>query len=115
MKILDRSRPPVSILDFPPEEIRDFLRTKLAEKGVHEAYIFGSFADGTCTPWSDLDLLAVMPSEEPFIERPRAFADLQDLGVPIDLLIYTPEEFAGMQADPTPFWKAFQRRNVRIL
>ena len=85
MKILDRSRPPVSILDFPPDEIRNFLRQKLAAKGVHEAYIFGSFAD------------------------------LQDLGVPIDLLIYTPAEFAGMQADPTPFWKAFQRRNIRIL
>jgi len=83
MKILDRSRPSVSILDFPPDEIRDFLRNNLAEKGVHEAYILG------------------------------AFADLQDLGVPI--VIYTPEEFARMQAEPTPFWKTFQGWNVRPL
>ncbi|MCC7161500.1 MAG: nucleotidyltransferase domain-containing protein [Anaerolineae bacterium] len=57
--------------------------------------LFGSYAYGNPTPDSDVDLLVVMPSQEPEIERyllvsrllrPRPFA--------VDILVKTPQEIA---------------------
>lgn len=114
-RILDRSRPAVSILDFPRERIISHAREKLAARGVREAYIFGSFAQNTCTAWSDLDLVAVVETDQPFIDRPSRFSDLFDLGIPIDLLVYTPAEFATLTRNGSSFWRQFDRQKVRIL
>ncbi|HKK00669.1 MAG TPA: nucleotidyltransferase domain-containing protein [Desulfuromonadales bacterium] len=115
LKILDRSRPRTSLLDFTPAEIRSFLQKKLADKGVLEAYLFGSFASGSCNPWSDLDVVAVKPTDQPFVERPREFSELYELGIPIDILVYTPLEFEEIRACASPFWQKFERQKVRIL
>jgi predicted nucleotidyltransferase len=114
-KILERSRPRVSVQDFTQEEILAFLQKKLTAHSVREAYLFGSFAAGTTTPWSDLDVLVVNPSAQPFIERPREFFDLHELGLPLDLLVYTPEEFARIRASDSPFWREFARHHRRII
>lgn len=113
-KILERSRPPVSVQDFTLEQILDHLRDRLANRAV-EAWLFGSLAAQTTTPWSDLDLVVVKPSDLPFIERPREFFDLSDLGIPIDLLVYTPEEFANLRQSDSPFWRQFEQQKRRIL
>jgi uncharacterized protein len=114
-KILERSRPPVSVVDFPPERIEAFLREELARHGVIEAYLFGSLVSGGVHPWSDIDLVIVIDTEKPFVERPRAFAGLAALGVPVDLLVYTPAEFARLRQDESPFWKSFNRHHRRLL
>lgn len=113
--VLERSRPRVSVLDFETGHVRDFLRSRLAKRSVAEAYLFGSYPAGTATAWSDLDVLVVCDSQEPFVERPRAFADLLDLGVPVDLLVYTPAEFERLRGEPTGFWKEFERTKERLL
>jgi len=115
MKILDQSRPSKSILDYPPQEIEDFLHEKLIRHGVKEAYIFGSYAQKKLTAWSDLDLLIVTESQDSFIERPRQFFDLLDLGIPIDILVYTPEEFQQLRHSGSGFWRSFQENHVKIL
>lgn len=114
-KILDRSRPRISLLDYPPEKIENLLREKLIRHGVLEAYIFGSFAQGRATAWSDLDLILVTRTDLPFIERPRQFADLFDLGLPLDLLVYSPEEFQELRNSDSGFWRSFRQCHRQIV
>ena len=63
--------------------------------GVGEAYLFGSWGRGDADAASDIDLIVVAPSTRPFVDRFRDYPDVWR-GAPtgIDLLIYTPEEFA---------------------
>ncbi|SHF04792.1 Nucleotidyltransferase domain-containing protein [Desulfacinum infernum DSM 9756] len=114
-EILVRTRPPVSVLDFTVEEIVERLRRALEGRGVREAYIFGSVAAGRPHAWSDVDLILVTPSQDPFIERPRRFWDLLDLGIPLDILVYTPEEFARLWNEKTGFWRTVRENHIRIL
>jgi len=113
--VLERSRPTVSVLDFEVDEILAFLRERLLRAGVAEAYLMGSVAAGTAGPWSDLDVVVVQETDEPFVERPRAFADLHDLGVPVDVLVYTPEELKRLRAEGSGFWRAFEACHRRIV
>lgn len=66
-------------------------------------YLFGSYAWGTPTEDSDLDLLIVVDkSDEKSYKRPIPGYDaLFGLGVPKDLIIYTKEEFDQRSKDIT--------------
>jgi len=97
MAILGRSRPKISLLDF--------LRARLSGHEIEHAYLFGSFAAGQITAWSDIDLIVVKNTSVPFVERPREFLPLFDLGVSLDILVYTPEEWAKLQAGDSGFFK----------
>lgn len=115
MTILDSSRPATSILDYSPQQITSFLQHKLAQQPVEAAYIFGSFARGQAAAWSDLDVLIVMPTKLPFLERPRLFDDLWELGVALDLLVYTPQEFQQLRQQSQGFWREFNRHHMQII
>jgi predicted nucleotidyltransferase len=67
------------------------------------AIVFGSVARGAADEWSDLDLLIVADTRRPFLERYRDFEGIYEVWPRLDLLIYTPEEFAQMQAEGRPF------------
>lgn len=114
-KILDSSRPEISLVDFPVGRVESFLKTKLLDHGVQEAYLFGSYAQGKATAWSDLDLLIVMDTDHPFLERSSRFSDLFELGVPIDILVYTPGEFASLGKEGSGFWREFQKHHLRLI
>ena len=114
-RVLERSRPLVSILDFTPQEITSFLRSALSAECVKEAYIFGSFVEGKLNPWSDIDLLIVADTELPFLERPRQFAELNELGVPVDILVYTKDEFNALKISNSGFWKSFHKCHLRLV
>ena len=114
-KILERSRPGTSILDFSNQEIESFLQEKLRQHKVVEAYIFGSYAQNRASAWSDIDLVVVTRTELPFLERPSQFANLFDLGIPLDLLVYTPEEFRQLKGSDSGFWRSFQQHHLKIL
>ena len=113
--ILERSRPRVSIQDFRPEEVKKFLRKRLAGRGVQEAYLFGSVAQGAGTAWSDLDVVIVKETGHPFLERPLEFQDLFDLGIPVDILVYTPQEFEHLRQSDSAFWRQFRSQQERLL
>ncbi|MEO8725955.1 MAG: nucleotidyltransferase domain-containing protein [Acidobacteriaceae bacterium] len=56
--------------------------------------LFGSHARGDAGADSDLDLIVVMNSEKPFVERNLAVRRLFGLRHwSMDLVVYTPEEF----------------------
>jgi len=63
-----------------------------------QIYIFGSWARGEDDDLSDLDVVVIKETRLPFFERLFAVASLlpDDLGA-VDLLVYTPHEFAAMR------------------
>lgn len=102
----------------PPrlESVRAPLAAALRGKAA-EAYIFGSVADGTAQPASDIDLLVVSETGLPFVERAMEFGEVySSVPYPIDMLVYTPEEFRRLWADGSPgFWSSLHASARRIL
>ncbi len=82
----------------------DKLRTALSGR-VSEAWLFGSYVSGEFGNDSDIDLILIAETDEPFQSRSFAFADLLDIGPRMDILVYTPDEFRSLVSDPSPgFW-----------
>ncbi len=64
-------------------------------KEVHpeKIILFGSYAYGNPTKDSDLDLLVILPTEEPMHRRvTRIRKLLRDINIPKDIIVYTPQE-----------------------
>ncbi len=64
-------------------------------RGVHpeKIILFGSYAYGTPTKDSDLDLLIILPTKEPMHKRIyRIRKLLSEFRIPKDIIVYTPEE-----------------------
>ncbi len=73
---------------------------ELKRLGAHRIVLFGSYARGRRDLFTDLDLLVVMESQEPFVQRlARVYAKLGPK-VAADILVYTPEEFEHMKNRP---------------
>lgn len=116
LPIIEKSRPPLSVSDFSQPELEWMLKEKLlTHDNIINVYLFGSVAAGKVHPWSDIDLIIVAETAEPFIERPRQFFDLYDLGLPIDILVYTPEEFADVTRSASFFWKEFAKHRKTLM
>lgn len=72
----------------------DVKRRLAAAPGVRKVVVFGSRARGDARPDSDLDLVVVADVAGSAGERCRRIgAPLSDLAIPIDLVVYTPEEY----------------------
>ena len=55
--------------------------------------LFGSRAKGEARPDSDFDILIIMESKKPRFKRSASiYAELADLPVEIDAVVYTPDE-----------------------
>lgn len=74
-------------------ELADRLRREL---GDVEVYLFGSYARGDWLKSSDLDLIVVSPKFEGMSigERYRIVRSLLPDTISVELLLYTPREFA---------------------
>ncbi len=61
-------------------------------------YLFGSWARGEGDALSDLDVVVIKRTATSFFERLQAVARLLPVDVGgVDILVYTPEEFATMR------------------
>jgi HEPN domain-containing protein/predicted nucleotidyltransferase len=56
--------------------------------------LFGSVATGETPEWSDLDLVIIKDTEKRFLDRTKEVMQLIRPQVDVDILVYTPEEFA---------------------
>jgi len=58
--------------------------------------LFGSFNRGKVTEWSDIDLVIVQDTDLPFLKRIQHVLRLLHPKVGLDLLVYTPKEYATL-------------------
>ena len=98
-----------------PEQFETELCARLAGR-VEAAYIFGSYGTAEFGRDSDVDMLLVAKTDKPFLERALDYPELYDLAAALDLLVYTPEEFASLTEDPSPgFWTSAVASMRRII
>ena len=85
--------------------------------GVKRAIVFGSWARGEADGFSDLDLAVVMDTDLSGPERALALTKELDQSLPmvVDLLVYTPDEFAACEADGFGVFDLMRREGVEIL
>jgi predicted nucleotidyltransferase len=74
----------------------DRLRRKLSTMHIRKAILFGSLARGNTTIFSDIDLIIVQETNARFLDRLEPFYAQLDLGTDVDILVYTPDELAGL-------------------
>lgn len=84
------------LLDDSAREIA----AKLSRLGAHRISLFGSYVRGRTDLFTDLDVLVIMETDKPFIERTSEIYKLLALPVDADILCYTPQEFARMKELP---------------
>jgi uncharacterized protein len=90
-------------------------RPALAAAGAERAVVFGSWARGTADGYSDLDLAVVIDTELPRIERWRLLAGVLDaLPLAVDLLVFTPAEWAEGLRRGLGVFDAIAREGVTI-
>jgi len=89
-------------MPVPLEEIRRAATEVAARNGAKRAILFGSYARGTATDRSDIDLIFVEETSLPFLKRlDRYFDPLSDrLKAAVETLVYTPDELERMKHRP---------------
>lgn len=91
----------ISEQDFHEELTR--VLTGLRRYHPRKVILFGSFARGDYHAGSDLDLLIIKETERPFVERIGEVLACCDYSIPLEPLVYTPEELARMCGEGNPF------------
>lgn len=85
------------------KKVRQLLKALLPYK-PERLYLFGSWARGEEDELSDLDLVVIKQTEAPFWDRLREVARLLPAEIGgVDILVYTPDEFATMQREGNAF------------
>jgi predicted nucleotidyltransferase len=65
--------------------------------------LFGSSARGDVDEHSDIDLVIIKKTRDRFLQRLKKAVLLIREPIPVDLFVYSPEEFAQMLDDENPF------------
>jgi predicted nucleotidyltransferase len=84
------------------EEIGTRLKPFLRKKNVLKAIVFGSWARGTNTRRSDLDLAIVLETDRAFLDRYRELRGIEEVldGLHPEMLIYAPGELEAISHRP---------------
>lgn len=94
--------------------IESVIRRAAEENNAVRAILFGSYARGTSTLHSDVDVVFVERTHERFLQRIDKYLGYltDNLHSAIDVLVYTPEEFASMQ--DTPFMRRILAEGIIV-
>jgi len=81
------------------EKIKQTIYDLSVKNNAIFALLFGSYARGTATEHSDLDIIFVEETNKPFLSRlDPYFSPLSDLmNGGVDVFVYTPDEFKKMK------------------
>ncbi len=80
--------------------LQHILKKLKAQSEVRKVILFGSYVSGHVDLFTDLDLLMVMETDQEFIYRLIDLYKEFEVGVDLDLLVYTPQEFERMKQRP---------------
>ncbi len=76
-----------------PDEIDALVRRIVARLRPRKVIVFGSYAKGTATARSDLDLFVIQETDLPRAKRADDVRPIiANVLIPVDVLVYTPEE-----------------------
>ena len=84
-------------------EIARRIRPIISEYGVERAILFGSFARGSASARSDIDLLLIVRTAKRFFDRYEGILTALQSALrerDLDVLIYTPEELDAIAHRP---------------
>lgn len=81
------------------QELDRYVKILTAHENPHLVIVFGSLASGQVHEWSDIDLVIVKETDLPFLDRMRAIREIIRPRVAVELLCYTPQEFAKLCAE----------------
>src|SRR2546427_11933114 len=79
----------------PPSAIGRFARQIVERFHPDKVILFGSYAYGTPTADSDVDLLVVMPTRNQLEQAVRIDEAIEERGFPLDLIVRTPKTLAS--------------------
>lgn len=82
-------------------------------KDVLQIGYFGSYARGDWGVGSDLDLVIIVESSEQSFERRSVEWDTTELPVPVDVLVYTKEEWQSL-SQQRQFYQTLMREAVWV-
>ncbi len=83
------------------EKYKERVVKELAPQAI---ILFGSLARGEINEGSDVDIVVIANFKEEFLERIKVLLDLNDeLGLPLEPVGYTPEEFQRMRKEGNRF------------
>ncbi|MBC8249510.1 MAG: nucleotidyltransferase domain-containing protein [Anaerolineales bacterium] len=86
----------------------------LEEYDPQRVILFGSWARGDEDEYSDLDLVIIKETQERFLDRLERVYDLVKPTFAMDVLVYTPQEFAEMQERNNYFTEMVLKEGVVI-
>ena len=86
-------------------ELKRFVEVAVGEIGAEQVILFGSLAralhgdEGALGEWSDLDLVVVAETGQPFYERMKHLLRRVRPRVGVDVLVYTPTEWEHLRSE----------------
>jgi len=86
----------------------------LEEYDPQRVILFGSWARGDEDEYSDLDLVIIKETQERFLDRLKRVYELVKPTFAMDVLVYTPQEFAKMQERNNYFIEMVLKEGVVI-
>ncbi|MFH1829948.1 MAG: nucleotidyltransferase domain-containing protein [Pseudomonadota bacterium] len=75
------------------QELKRIVEVILKNYQPQKVILFGSLAIGEVQEWSDIDLMVVMETDKPFMQRIKEMVECIKPNVGTDILVYTPKEF----------------------
>jgi predicted nucleotidyltransferase len=109
------------MLDF--KTIKQELLDLLKNQHLHQVLLFGSYARGAAREESDVDLLVILDKKgmsgsyaEVLENKKFVSMLLRELRkkIPIDLLVYTKDEWAALKKSGSSFIQQIEREGIRL-
>jgi predicted nucleotidyltransferase len=80
-------------------ELARIVRILIERYQPEKIILFGSLASGRVHEWSDMDLCIIKETEKRFVDRGFEVAQLFDSEMPVNIFVYTPQEFESNRHD----------------
>jgi predicted nucleotidyltransferase len=79
--------------------LQNIVKTIARRYRPEKIILFGSTAGGHISEDSDADLAIIKKTDKNFYERIGEVSDMVEHDIPLDIFVYTPEEFDRMRSD----------------